>query len=529
MALAQKELQESDDKKTDGTLSDETPREQMKGRESKELVIAFSGPIGSGVGNVKNSLSNILKGAGYVVEVIKVSEYLKSVLEDNKLEIEYDEIYESGAERYFQMQDAGNKLRESHPDILAEYAIQKILHTRTGKLPEDQSVLRELPPRTVYIIDQLKHPNEVSLLRTVYGNLFYLIGVLSPSSKREARLESENIDKEKIAKLMERDRKEHSDFGQQLDKSLQLADFFIRNDHVNVEGVEQQLKRFIELIHNANGISPTKEEYGMYIAYASGLRSACLSRVVGAAIMDSHGRIISTGRNDVPKGGGGLYGPENGPQDQRCVKIGDRICHNNLHKNKLKKEIERILADKVSDIENIPLDFAKTTAQQIHHETRAGDLIEFSRSIHAEMDAITSLARLGGGSTQDTTMFTYTFPCHNCARHIVAAGIKTVYYLEPYEKSLAKELHSDSIDLDASDIDESGSNKVKFMHFEGVAPRQYLNIFNLDEDRKDANGAAIFKNTIVSDKKVPEYLDNYREYEVKVFQHFNKDQPESKS
>ncbi|ATR77806.1 hypothetical protein CTI69_29345 (plasmid) [Klebsiella pneumoniae] len=34
------------------------------------------------------------------------------------------------------------------------------------------------------------------------------------------------------------------------------------------------------------------------------------------------------------------------------------------------------------------------------------------------MDAITSLARLGNGGFSDKVLYTTTFPCHNCARHI---------------------------------------------------------------------------------------------------------------
>lgn len=50
--------------------------------------------------------------------------------------------------------------------------------------------------------------------------------------------------------------------------------------------------------------------------------------------------------------------------------------------------------------------------------------MEYSRSIHAEMDVITSMARKQNGDTKDKILFTTTYPCHNCARHIVAAGIK---------------------------------------------------------------------------------------------------------
>src|SRR5690606_6216358 len=71
-------------------------------------------------------------------------------------------------------------------------------------------------------------------------------------------------------------------------------------------------------------------------------------------------------------------------------------------------------------------------------------LIEFSRSIHAEMDAILSASR-EGISTVGCDLYVTTYPCHSCARHLVAAGIRRVYYVEPYIKSLALELHSDAI------------------------------------------------------------------------------------
>ena len=32
-------------------------------------------------------------------------------------------------------------------------------------------------------------------------------------------------------------------------------------------------------------------------------------------------------------------------------------------------------------------------------------------------------------------MYMTTFPCHNCAKHIIASGIINVYYIEPYAES----------------------------------------------------------------------------------------------
>jgi deoxycytidylate deaminase len=509
---------------------DRLPRDHISERESKELVIALAGPIGSGTDAVRERLTLQLQGAGYTTHVIKISDYLKEAVKDSLVDIDDMEPRDSGFQRYIQMQDAGNELRKTQSDILAEYVVKNIAEIRTADIPEDTDIHDHTPNRDAFIIDQLKHPDEVRLLRTVYRNIFYLFGVLSSSSRRETRLKHQGIGADNLSYLMERDKSEKDGHGQQLDKALKLADFFLRNDHANADALDEQIIRFLKLIHGSNGISPTREEYGMYVAFAAGMRSACLSRVVGASIMDGEGRIISTGRNDVPKGMGGLYGPEDGRHDARCVKLEGAICFNSKYKNDLTDDIDTLIRKELTEFNHATGDqahskrielFAKEIAKKIHNETRVGSLIEFSRSIHAEMDAIISLSRLGGGSTQDAILFTSTFPCHNCARHIVASGIKTVYYLEPYEKSLAKDLHWDSIGVDSEpQINETGRTKITFLHFEGVAPRQYLNIFNVDRERKNDDGTAIIGVINNSNKKIPEYLDDYRIYEAKVTEHY---------
>ncbi|WP_211163277.1 anti-phage dCTP deaminase [Aromatoleum diolicum] len=517
------------------------PSEIISERRSKELIIAFAGPIGSGINSVKTSLETILSNAGYDVKNIKISDYIRDCISGGLLR--KAEIHTAGAERYIQLQDAGNELRKIQSDFLAEHAIRRIAEIRTERIGSTVAdTIDAVPDRTAYIIDQLKHHEEVALLRAVYGNLFYLFGVFSTSPRREGRLKAEGIEPNRISELIERDRRQKDRFGQQLDKALQLADFFVRNDHSNVEALEKQLKRFADLIHGANGITPTREEYGMYAAYASGLRSACLSRQVGASIMNLDGAIISTGRNDVPKPGGGLYGPECESNDARCVKQEEAICHNDRRKLMLAKEVKDVIRKGLSkhfkqikeernekfavlDELDIPL-ISEKLASDAYEETRLGGLIEFSRSIHAEMDAIVSLALKGGGGTKDAVLFTYTFPCHNCARHIVAAGIKTVYFLEPYEKSLALELHSDAISIDGVGEaleDDAESRRVRFLHFQGVAPRQYLNMFSPAGERKESStGKAVKINFRDADKKVPEYLDDYRQYEKKVVEHLVK-------
>ena len=49
------------------------------------------------------------------------------------------------------------------------------------------------------------------------------------------------------------------------------------------------------------------------------------------------------------------------------------------------------------------------------------------RAIHSEMDAICMAAKVGC-STEGASIYVTRYPCESCARAIVAAGIKKVYY-----------------------------------------------------------------------------------------------------
>jgi hypothetical protein len=73
--------------------------------------------------------------------------------------------------------------------------------------------------------------------------------------------------------------------------------------------------------------------------------------------------------------------------------------------------------------------------------------------------AISDAARLGR-ATKHATLFCTTFPCHICTKHIVAAGIDRVVFLEPYPKSLSQKLHGDSITFETDIPDESAVRTV---------------------------------------------------------------------
>jgi tRNA(Arg) A34 adenosine deaminase TadA len=119
------------------------------------------------------------------------------------------------------------------------------------------------------------------------------------------------------------------------------------------------------------------------------------------------------------------------------------------------------------------------------------DALEYGRIVHAEMSAISDATRLGR-PIKDGTLYCTTFPCHRCAKHIVASGIMRVFFLEPYPKSLATDLNSDSIEVEGGD---RGRYKefpaVRFDHFYGVSPRRYRELFERSGRKREEDGSFV--------------------------------------
>src|SRR5260221_12491918 len=236
----------------------------------------------------------------------------------------------------------------------------------------------------------------------------------------------------------------------------------------------------------AEVVRPTIAETAMHDAFGAAMQSACLSRQVGAALLDQAGNVIATGTNEVPRAGGGVYGESfhHEPEDHRCAyqKMG-KFCSNTREQNKI---IDELISD-VPELKSLS-GIRKNKLRLELRDGRVGDLLEFSRAVHAEMDAVFSAARKGV-TTVGTRLFVTTFPCHYCARGIVAAGVDEVQYIEPYPKSQALALHADAITVNAKDLKEysKGGNKSPFRAFTGVAPRLYKRAFLKDRDLKDSN------------------------------------------
>ena len=477
---------------------------------SQEVVFAVVGYAGSGTSFVAHKLNAYLKKTGFKPFEVKA----RTVLDDYAKAIGtgIPSVTLSAIDRTAEYQKIGDDLRQKSKEFgsVAAYMIRKIKKIRDESREEDKNV---------YILDSLKHPHEVDLLRHVYGNGFCLIGVGCRPDIRTVRLQTKfNIEystDQNLAKFVQRDAEDSDNkFGQQVNDTFHRADYFVDNtpsrESVELFSLPDELKRVFDIVLTGKIHRPRSEERGMYHAHAAAMRSSCLSRQVGASILDSNGDVISVGTNEVPKFGGGSY-DESLVTDDRCFrKRGE--CSNTVQQ-------EAIIVDVFIQLKNYDLLVATATKEKLDEalkSTRVKSLIEFSRSVHAEMDALLNLVRSGTKLPDKSVLFSTTYPCHNCARHIVAAGIKKVVYLEPYAKSMAIDLHDDSIADNKSEKESEG--KVRFVPYQGVSPSLYKAVYMKTGELKDKKTGKILSEQEMRRDTTTIWTKTYKEFEQDVIQ-----------
>jgi deoxycytidylate deaminase len=458
-----------------------------------ELFIGLAAAVGTNLNRVVTKLDQVLQSVRYRMHEIRLASLLKELPGyRDKLVFEPDDKYLDTH------MTVGNELRKAtgSNDALSILAVGEVKKLRQESGATEGKALG----RHAYVFRSLKHPEELKTLRQIYGNAFYLIAAYSPHDLRRDHLahriaRSHNDTQttnyfHEAERLMLRDLQELDlKYGQNLRDTYHRADIFL--DTTNEEILSQSVTRFVELIFGNTLHTPTRAEYSMFHAKAAALRSAELGRQVGAAISRDNGDIVAVGTNEVPRAGGGLYWAGDKP-DMREFALGCDSNDENKRNlvgdtlNKLKKAGWLSPAQSMKNVSQLVDEALDGEKPVLSNQSLIRNIIEYGRAVHAEMAAIVEAARRGV-SIAGCSMYVVAFPCHLCARHIVAAGIKRVVYIEPYPKSLAAELYPDSIKVESGG---STAEQVFFEPFVGIAPRQYIQLFEAGV-RKDSKGNAI--------------------------------------
>jgi cytidine deaminase len=376
---------------------------------------------------------------------------------------------------------AGNEIRRviGHADAMARIALSEIHNIReTLNDDRDASVPAE---GNCFIVSSLKRSEELETLRRLFGQRVLLASVYEPKVARIDNL-CRNIARSRNSpnpesfcdvaeEIIATDQKEHSNpFGQRLEDVFQTADVFLAAG----KSLREDVRRFVQLLFRAPYITPSVDESLMVQARSAAHRSADLSRQVGA-------------------GGGVLWDDVAGTErDYRDYKFGQDPAAGT--RKDIVAEVLQALADDdwlVTERKGQEKDARAQSALFLETKplakTAVANLLEFGRIVHAEMAAICDAAARGV-PIRDSTLYCTTFPCHLCARLIIASGITRVVYIEPYAKSRAKQLYKRAIRVDHDD--EFDSDAVNFEAFVGVSPARFFDLFQM-VSRKDEQGYAL--------------------------------------
>ena len=298
-----------------------------------------------------------------------------------------------------------------------------------------------------------------------------LASLQQPRSVCDTLSKTEMYPRTRAKALIERDQEEADEYGQRTRDTFHLADAFVR---ARPDDLRSGLWRCLDLIFGDPFVTPMPEENAMFLAYAASTRSGDLGRQVGAAVTSARGDVIAVGCNDVPRFGGGLYWPGEGDQRDLVENIG--YDSNAKERDGIINEVMRRLRPRTK------ADQRQKKFRELMSESPLLDLTEYGRAVHAEMEALLACAR-SGVSPLGGTLYSTTFPCHNCTRHMVGAGLERVVFIEPYSKSRASQLHSDSIAMgeesDHATAGREAGSRLQFEPFVGIGPRRYFDLFSL--------------------------------------------------
>ncbi len=310
------------------------------------MIIGLTGKNGSG----KTAVSEYLRSRGF--EYYSLSDEIRNEIRRRNMEITREVLIE-----------VGNELRSKFgPGILAE------------------RILRNLEDDRNYVIDSIRNPHEVDVLRRRHD--FTLMAIEADETIRfeRSRQRGRESAAQTLQQFIEEEAREldsSNPANQQLHATRQKADLVVTNNGT----LEELHRRLDELISPlmSRFTRPSWDEYFMNIAKVVAMRSNCMKRKIAAIIVKDR-RVISTGYNGTPRGA------------KNCNEGGCPRCNG---------------------------------------MAKSGTALDECLCCHGEENAITQAA-YHGISLKGSTLYTTFAPCLLCTKMIINSGIVEVVYNQDY-------------------------------------------------------------------------------------------------
>jgi len=284
-----------------------------------------------------------------------------------------------------------------------------------------------------FVIDSFKNPYEIVYFKNMYSD-FYLLGILRDKKERYNELikllyndDYEKIDTREKAERPETIRKEKDNLSvwitsQDLDECLKKADMYISNENSKTHQYEHLrfgLVKLLTLINKPGCFTPSQDERCMQLAMTARLASGCISRQVGAVIIDSERRIVGVGWNDPPK-----------TQIPCALRTCDELINDPHYEvfSEYERGEEFVKHIKSLNLGDKPFCFRTELANSKKEAKKA----EFTRALHAEENALFQASRNNGASLEGSTLYTTSSTCTLCAKKAYQLGVERIVYIDEY-------------------------------------------------------------------------------------------------
>jgi len=232
------------------------------------MIIGLTGKNGAGKGEV----AKILQVSGFAYH--SLSDVIRDELKKKGKEITRDLLIREGTRL---REEGGNS-------VLAD------------------RILLTLDPEKNYVIDSIRHPEEVKALRRRTDFTLWNISASQKIRFERTKLRNREQDPttfDEFVRFEKRETESNDPSAQQLKATITLSDHVIENNG-QLDDLSNRVRALVRELSKKNS-RPGWDDYFMGIAKVAALRSNCLKRRVAAVIIRDK-RIIATGYNGTPRG-----------------------------------------------------------------------------------------------------------------------------------------------------------------------------------------------------------------------------------
>lgn len=335
----------------------------------------------------------------------------------------------------------------------------------------------------LFVIDSIKNSLEAHFLNERYS-AFYLFAIHSKKENQKNNVETKiesygksDLTVDKILSLGETEGKEGDFekgnlFAPDIKRCVANSDIHILinndEDDFNFKTPAEKWIKYFSLINHPGIITPNIDERCMQIAFTAKYNSGCISRQVGAVITDKYNSVKSIGWNDVGFGQIPclLRNVDELIQDDSPEKIYSEFERGSIP-YKDGKTFKKHLELKYSSLDRTKIQGLNHSFcfKTLENEFRNNINQVYTRSLHAEENAMMQIAKSGGNGLEGGTMYVTASPCVLCSKKSYQLGIERIVYIDPYP------------DIAIDQILKSGYKEIKIEEFEGAVGNAYFKLY----------------------------------------------------